>query len=330
MTVFWATHCFDSHGFQFVILLYILMHLTSQNVIYAHWVSVPGTTPYYRSQCRIDFLSESFEWLRDQHVVFIGDSVSRYMYLNFAFLVTQRRFAPHLQDGGFPSISNERTWQSWKSFYINTSKIFGGMERCDCFRPDHSAFTALNTFENRYLFVPALNLNVTYLQLFGLHPMSFRNPVGYNTNHLLTSENYGPKLANYQGPPEETLARVFNILPKASLAIVNSGAWLEDGQTHTNHYFSLISTVEEHVASLNAKLVWRTTTAPFASDDAVKTLLKSSSRWEILDTNSMVNEIRKETPWIAWDEKWHVQSFVYEETIRILLGRMTLVCEKFD
>jgi hypothetical protein len=296
----------------------------------AEWVEVPGATPYFNSRCRVPLLGNAFDWLHHQHVVFVGDSVSRYTYLNFAYLVTQRRFAPHLQDGSIPSISDERTWSTWKSFYLNTTAIFDGMERCDCFRPEDS-FTPHNTYENRYLRVEALNLSVSYLQLFGFNPMSYRTPVGFDSTGVLVADRYGHREANFSGHFSEALPKFFHFLPRASVVVVNSGAWDNLARSNNSEYFaSLIRTVEESVALSNAHFVWRTTTAPFSADRTVRELLQGRPRWLVLNANDMVNQLRVRAPWLAWDGNVHVHSFVYEEIIRILFGRLVGACAGFD
>jgi hypothetical protein len=78
---------------------------------------------------------------QDNKVVFIGDSLTRFQYLN---LINA------LHTGSWqtirPSIvSGANVWVNWKSFHLSTNVRFGCNEICDCYRD------AVNYFkENRH------------------------------------------------------------------------------------------------------------------------------------------------------------------------------------
>ena len=105
--------------------------------------------------------------LANKSIVFAGDSLSRYSYLNLAnFLRTGQHVTPRPRPpyssaqmrqeknnstastvpslaqsqrwNALPQLENEREWGTWARFYAGTNALLGGWELCDCFRPDPS------------------------------------------------------------------------------------------------------------------------------------------------------------------------------------------------
>ncbi len=69
-----------------------------------------------------------------EHIVFVGDSVSRYQYLALVYAVHFGRPMP-LSPGIEKSITNEKSFSSWQEFYAVTTHIFSPYMMCDCMRP---------------------------------------------------------------------------------------------------------------------------------------------------------------------------------------------------
>jgi hypothetical protein len=103
--------------------------------------------------------------LRGKHLVFIGDSVTRYQYLNLVqFLTTGHPIWPNLSA---PASEYEKQWPSWNAFYQGTNDRLAGQEVCDCFRAHDFSHQNLDTsFENRYWFGPG-KVRVSYIQMLG-------------------------------------------------------------------------------------------------------------------------------------------------------------------
>lgn len=102
--------------------------------------------------------------LRNKTIVFLGDSISRYQYLNLITLLQRDRwphaFADDLQIGG--SVCCEAAFRSmggWTTFFNRTNYAFNGNELCDCVR------TAHDSIENRHYYNPALNTTVAFFWL---------------------------------------------------------------------------------------------------------------------------------------------------------------------
>ena len=103
--------------------------------------------------------------LAGRHIVFIGDSLTRYQYLNLAqriVLGTWTAFHGATNAAGvkLPLTELERSWPSWAAFMAGTNERLQGNEICDCYRAE-----GLGPFiaENRYFYYPALQLRLTYI-----------------------------------------------------------------------------------------------------------------------------------------------------------------------
>ena len=70
--------------------------------------------------------------LRGKHLLLIGDSLTRYQYLNLVqFLTTGYPLWPNKSDAAFENIHQ---WPSVNAFFQGTNNRLGGQEVCDCFR----------------------------------------------------------------------------------------------------------------------------------------------------------------------------------------------------
>jgi len=77
------------------------------------------------------------EKFRDKEIIFMGDSITRYQYLNFiGFLHTAQWVSRP------PYIESERAWNKrvgdWVGFMKMSNLRFGGYEICDCYRDSHN------------------------------------------------------------------------------------------------------------------------------------------------------------------------------------------------
>lgn len=108
------------------------------------------------SNCSIITKEDTLDILKGKHILFLGDSVTRYQYLNLAsFLSTGNPIWPTS-----PSSEVEKEWPSWTAFYQGTNRRMNGQEVCDCFRSP--IFNPHLIVENRYWFGQN-GIRVTYL-----------------------------------------------------------------------------------------------------------------------------------------------------------------------
>ena len=102
------------------------------------------------------------------HVLFVGDSLSRYLYLTTVYLLLQGR-------GPVPeAMVNQKLSPSWIHFFNYTLKMLNGSSTCDCLRPETKNDKQMLNFlrhrlvhENRQFRHPTVPLVVSYVQSFG-------------------------------------------------------------------------------------------------------------------------------------------------------------------
>lgn len=98
--------------------------------------------------------------LRHKHIVLVGDSLTRYQYLNLVNYLESRKW----ELGPEPYSELELQWKNWTSFYEGTNGRLRGNEICDCYRSQE--FSPEDVIENRFYENKALKLRVSYIQLF--------------------------------------------------------------------------------------------------------------------------------------------------------------------
>jgi hypothetical protein len=111
--------------------------------------------------------------LRGRHLVFIGDSLARYQYLNLVQFLGTASWSFFARDAQLTE--SEREWKSWANFFRGTSARLFGHEICDCFRLDDTGGPNFEgAAENRYWHMPALGLRVSFISFMGtVHTPAF-------------------------------------------------------------------------------------------------------------------------------------------------------------
>ena len=104
------------------------------------------------------------ECLRGQHLAFIGDSVTRYQYLNLAQYIETGNWTPFSGEGERLS-EDEREWPSWNEWFTATTSRLGGNEICDCYRPP---IAISRCAENRFYYNPVLDVRITFILYFAI------------------------------------------------------------------------------------------------------------------------------------------------------------------
>ena len=98
--------------------------------------------------------------LHGQHIVFIGDSLTRYFYISLVYALKYSRFN---NDTIVPNIVKEEEWGNYNYFYGNSTKVLAP-EHCDCYR---GKLSSPYNFENRYFYDDSHSFNLTYYQYWG-------------------------------------------------------------------------------------------------------------------------------------------------------------------
>ena len=111
------------------------------------YLEMDGTLKLSFSHCKLRLFTgnEATECLLDNHIVFIGDSLSRYFYLSLATLLGTGAWSPkltHRTSKSYPpSLLSERDFATWADFYRFTNQQLNDVrtssyEVCDCHRDD--------------------------------------------------------------------------------------------------------------------------------------------------------------------------------------------------
>ena len=75
--------------------------------------------------------------MKGKHLVFVGDSVTRYQYLSLISFLDRGRWEEEEEEkeGKARSITYKEGWgETWNDFYNQSSAAFMGREACDCYR----------------------------------------------------------------------------------------------------------------------------------------------------------------------------------------------------
>ena len=240
--------------------------------------------------------------LRDRHVLFLGDSVTRYTFLSLAQFMHQGAWDTSF----FPPTEFEGYYSSWAEFFQVTNGRLGGSGRavCDCFRKDYAhkwvlpagksgeSVTTVGSLENRY-FVGPSGGRLSFLQVFGSHPLVWHDPRalgveagGTFSQRLCEPAECSPfnttdvRVGSLEGP--EVRALVAELAPTD--IVVNSGLWEswerdKEGKGPLTDKLVAIERMAEAAAcardsalcgalfaalprGARPRLWWRTTTAP--------------------------------------------------------------------
>jgi hypothetical protein len=99
--------------------------------------------------------------LRNKRILFIGDSLVRFQYLDLVYFLKYKRWNGHDNNEGLVSIYYSH--YDWTSFYQLTNQFFlHDDELCECYRSKQDGVT-----ENRKFYLPELNVTVWFIVWFG-------------------------------------------------------------------------------------------------------------------------------------------------------------------
>ncbi len=116
---------------------------------------------YNTRLCSETIFGKLTETLKNQHLVMIGDSLTRYQYI--ALVYTLRYGHPVSQDiAPTPIYGEHRGATTWTDFLKFSNDVLAPNEVCDCFRSttDFSLW-----FEDRYYHDHVRNISVTYIAM---------------------------------------------------------------------------------------------------------------------------------------------------------------------
>lgn len=210
------------------------------------------------------------------HIVFVGDSVTRYQYLNLIYYLHTGRWA---ENDDNPNIGKEEAFGSWLEFYIQINKIFDGKEKCDCYHAEGWIRKWETVTENRYYSDPIKNNYIAYIQRYGeRYPANGHwnssenmfdfpsNSSGNETFSLNKNTNNNTKQV-YEMGFQEPLWRygwkgtirnhIQYLQPRPQYIVLNSGIWPTTFGNET-----LLKEIQNECHLLNITTIYKTTTTP--------------------------------------------------------------------
>ena len=171
---------------------------------------------------------------RNLNIIFAGDSLSRYQYLDLVYFLKHGSWVDPSEK---PNYLKERDYANWTRYYNMTNYKLKPYEECDCFRAPGRLFLYKRSkiLENRYFLDNERNNSVIYLQKFGddffkssWNLTDIHKPHGNLINNLT---DFKPILFfNWKEMIEQY---VCNIKPKPALFIFNAGLWKNNDLTNT-------------------------------------------------------------------------------------------------
>jgi hypothetical protein len=108
-------------------------------------------------------VGEAIDLLRDEYVLFVGDSVTTYEYLSLANFLSfgDSSLSWNSTTHGYPHVLAEQYWKlgesnPWDVYYAKTNERFAGNEICDCYRDVacHPNCKPQTFFGNRHFVLP--------------------------------------------------------------------------------------------------------------------------------------------------------------------------------
>lgn len=232
---------------------------TTTTMSHSKWARMmyeDGKTPNTRGAAALPVVERP----RDLHIAFVGDSVTRYMYLDLVYFLKHNRW---VQDDEYPNILNAKHFPSWNDHYNFSNAALAPNEQCDCFRnnPKNSShIDKEETIENRYYSDPELNNYATFIEIFG-----GTAPHG----HWLARDAHKPHVLDFeklQNDPfvwrQDWPGLIRNYLnkltPKPDFLVFNEGLWIE----HELGNVDVQQSIKDALEDTGIIGIYKTTTLP--------------------------------------------------------------------
>ncbi len=284
---------------------------------------------------------EARRCLANRHVVFVGDSVTRYQYLSFAHFLSKKQYMWRYGQGPEHCLALEGEWNSWSTFYregnARIANATDGIaeEICDCYRADNGNWA----IENREGKIRE-NREFT-LHHFPLNGMT-EHPVKLHVSYFQVMDR-----PTFEQGGLNALVRALKHVghPRAApdAIIMNQGLWamFTDTITETleDHFRTIILTGSNLAAHQKAThLFWKTTTTTLGSiapEDKLEALnqdvlriLEEAPLWSRLDARQITQDALNQKLDLYGPGDWiHPLPLVYEQINDLFLN---FVCSPDD
>jgi hypothetical protein len=248
---------------------------------------------------------------------FIGDSLSRYQYLNLVYLLETGLWSAD------PPNEMEKRFSSWNEFFVVTNQRMGGHEICDCFRNEGAII------ENRYY--ADGGVRAEYFQMFGRDARILLHDTGLLTQGLCqpgSCSEFVLPVRDLGGPL--TPGAIYGLLSENSgngHVFFNAGLWWLSRASNVSEFHNSFIATHARLSgdeltwfqreNPGVKLHWKMTTAgkyhrhPELEYQFAKSMAQSGVFHSIFDTWALTADIVDKYPELLWDH-CHYQPQVYK------------------
>jgi hypothetical protein len=239
------------------------------------------TTYVFLFMCMVDFTWG--ELRKPQHLIFMGDSLMRYGFLEWLF---QYHYGVHSSKVPHAMIYNDGgTYrQKWESFYHFTTNAFGGSMICDCFRGPIMGRSE-DIFELRYYKNESNHFHATYLQQFGDAPVQGK----INIAEAKIYSNLGDAHRNIWSYNFVEIFEHFKTLKEPPTAIfMNQKFWCVPYRK-SSKYFQNIRAIIAAALQVTGNVIWMEGTPDFSELRDNVYITGANHRMQLLMKNEICN-----------------------------------------
>ena len=257
-----------------------------------------------------------------EHIVFMGDSLTRYQWLALA---TSFHRKVELSGTEYPSMVKEREWRHWMPFYNGSTERLMPNTRCDCHR-SFAKPVGSKTVENRYFWTNGLNLS--FIQV--LNPAIIFGhwaPTGELADERQRVHIHKEFAPLWRMEWLECMRKVVaKLQPPPTVLVLNTGQW--SGPPNASYAADL----DRVARSVAPRVVWKTTTRMRKAGQSkwLRTdLLPRRVFGEVFDAARL-------TRWLVERDYWdprHFQAHVYNHLNAALLRQLygpPMQCDEFS
>jgi len=188
------------------------------------------------------------------NIVFMGDSLSRFQYLDLAYFLTHGQWVQQKVEYNHaghekPSMVTDHDYNDWLHFFNHTNAELAPYEQCDCYRKTGGSIVGgTGIIENRYFHDPNMNNTVRYLQKFGDYPFKSSWDVSdiHNNDHgpmILTESELKPLF--WVGWVDAIRDFVCHMDPKPSVFVFNQGWWTNNDLVNVTLQHEILDALKE-------------------------------------------------------------------------------------
>ncbi|KAL3156426.1 hypothetical protein ABBQ38_000735 [Trebouxia sp. C0009 RCD-2024] len=277
-------------------------------------------------------MQQARQCLDSRHIVFLGDSLTRYQYLSLVYFLSKGHYMERYGGGSSPSLCLEKEWDSWQHFYREGPTILSNAtdaeahEGCDCVKSgwkqhkerEFRDFTLYGyNKETADDILDTGSITVSYAQVFA-------TPT-FETAGQLFLELYLEQLPlRYQKLPDSV---VFNTglwgLPAVALLSPVQQLAIFLG-------IAKIGTQFHQKRNPHTRLIWKTITVSAQNEaepdmenlnEAGSKAFATDGNWDIMDARIITQAAKNQGLNLYWDQM-HFLPFVYEELNDVLLNML--------